>query len=363
MKKYLALLSLILLSFSGWAQENFEKGYWIDSKSEKHQAWIKYDEQQVWVKANAETTARKLTADEFSAFYIGKLKYENFPQAEIKPQVLRVLVEGTANLYVADGEQPIFYFQWQEESIVKLNPETGKDLQNNYIHTLVSELEAENSQELFSSIVHVQYTEESLRNFIQDYNLLYYPEKAFTTYQAEKPLTHNVWVQAGLGYGKNYLNKWESVPEIVAGAFYELQLPVQRKHFSLRAGILYSQGRNPQNKVFLDAHNFQTYQLPLSIKYNFVPEGSVQPYIFAGLTPYFMHVEEYRYYQLNANDEVITDLSPVRHPRNTYFLKTYNFGLGMHTFIGQRAIKLEVAATPMAVSFQLGVNVYKYSKK
>lgn len=200
MKKNLLILSLLIVSFTCYSQQTFEKGYFIDNSGQKIKCQIKikkwrdtpvefeyrFSENDKFQKATIDSV-KEFGIDNSSKYirrtvYIDRYREDLYnlsntraPEFEEEQLFLQVLVEGKASLYLySEGNTRIFFFNKETPKIDQLVFKTfitpdGNTLQNNeFRKQLGNNLKCSTIK--MNRIQNLEYKKPSMVNLFIDYN-------------------------------------------------------------------------------------------------------------------------------------------------------------------------------------------------
>lgn len=146
MKKILFILFFLFLSAEFYAQVNFEKGYFTDLNGHKNQGWIKNKDwknnpDEIEFRSSEKAEIQKLSLEDFIEFGIdggvkfikatvaldrskedlNSLSYDSQPDLKEEEILLKVLIEGKADLYsYGDKNLRKYFYKMQGEEIQPL---------------------------------------------------------------------------------------------------------------------------------------------------------------------------------------------------------------------------------------------------
>lgn len=274
MKNFLVVVLLLTVSGIVSAQENYQKGYYIDQADEKIEGWInnqqwRYSPQKILFKSSENAAPRELTPDiakvvhiEGQARYLGgsvmidyssddlrKITHFKEARLERKSLFLRTLIEGKASLYeysmeglrryfYSTGDQPVeqlIYKAYQEGNVVRYNKTFKTEL---WDQLKCGAIKIDQIQDL-------EYNEKDLKAFFISYNRCQNAE--FQNFSAPQTKSEfNIWIRPGVqsskvellevsGGATNRSYNLSANTSLRIGALIEYTLPFRRGKLSVVA--------------------------------------------------------------------------------------------------------------------------------
>lgn len=314
MKKYLLLLSVVILSFNSYSQILFEKGYFIDNSNQKIECLIKNVD---WsnnptsfeykLSENSESISSNLkTASEFGIYNVCKytrrtvkidissnkteeLSVEKNPVFAEQELFLKVLVEGKSNLYFYEkANSKRFFFSKDNSDIIQLvykrflmsnNIITEN---NQYKQQLWNDLKCESIQ--ISSLNKLQYIEKSLIDFFIEYNKC--NNSDFKDYRSkEKKDQFNLSLRARLNNSsltmENYTTRsnvdFGNKSSFGFGIEAEFILPFNKNKWAISVEPTYQNFKTDVTQIinyssgppdiFNNSINYSSIEIPLSLRH------------------------------------------------------------------------------------------------
>lgn len=319
---------LILISIFNYAQIIFENGYYIDKNNNKISCQIKNYEwknnpTEIEIKEN--DTTRIIKINDINEFEVGDLhyvkktvkvdkmedvldyniNYKSEPDFSTETVMLKVLLEGEANLFsYANGNILKFFYSTKEQ------PEVKQLIYKVYmVNDINSAKNTEYKKQLnqflkdtpFEKNVNsVEYNSSSLTKIFKKYNEykgIKYDDKK-VTFSDQFKFT----VRAGFYYssantnavfGPTDFNKKMNIPKV--GLELEYYLPVNKKSWSFYAGLDYNQYKNSTIDDFTNYNenskvNFEFSSIEASVgtKYYFYLTNNLKFYVNASYSPEFL---------------------------------------------------------------------------
>ncbi|UOX34954.1 hypothetical protein LXD69_05435 [Flavobacterium sediminilitoris] len=305
---------LLLISTYSFSQITFEKGYFVNSNNEIKECFIKnYDwvnsPSKILYKDNKESEIEEIGIEEIKEFGINdKSKFikrsitidpvknktnELYPSKEYTTRneivLLKVIVEGKANLYKyendtqlkyyysisTDSIKPLIFYKYLKDNTLKTNEPYKKELYDNL----------KCNKFKIKDFLILRYQNNDLKNIFVDYNLC----------NNSKYIEYNLYDSKGklnftpkIGYQQNSIKATfdevqykESTSSPIFGLEIEYLLPFNKNKFSLILDptfttIKYNKsinqyvGYNDMYKIDIkDTFTYSSISIPIGIRYNF----------------------------------------------------------------------------------------------
>ena len=308
MKKYLLLFLLLFATISSFSQVKFEKGFIIDMNNNKIECLIKnYDwigvPDKIEYKLNDNSTILELAAEKINAVqiyetnhYFKRFIFEvdvNKDEAEKLQKVnglLRVLVEGRANLYEYQGNT--YYYQLDGDAIKRLKfkkfvNNTGKYQEDlSYRVQLFENLKCD--EKASQNLRKIKYKNEALSGFFVDYSNCMNAEVENFRKKRTKSEFHlkafaginSYSLKRNLNVVRRTLTAESQGANFLIGLELEAVLPFNNKKWSLFVAPIYQSQKEENKKEFdqlfggyrgtLNTKNSYSYiELPLGVRHYF----------------------------------------------------------------------------------------------
>lgn len=240
MKLKFTIIFFVLVCFSNlYAQNAFTKGYYIDVKNNRVECLIKdedwdFNPTEFRLKTDENSVYRVISAKDFIEFGVNEYKFikvnvkidksnDNYTNLSGDKKlnlvddtlVLRVLIEGDANLYSYKNEKfTRFFYSINNAAITQLsfkiyNYEGGFAINNNYKQELLNSLKCDKITQ--NDIDRLEYQEDKLSDLFKEYNLC--KTSVTTDFRPAKVInTLELYVKAGVSIsGLNYENSSSDV--------------------------------------------------------------------------------------------------------------------------------------------------------
>jgi hypothetical protein len=289
----IALLSIFLISFRAFCQDDFKKGYIVNGKSDTIRGYIKQDLEEVMLQSitfrDASRTIKTLSTSDIKAFGFDQgptyrlISYVQ-PTDTVKKQVhfAKLLMAGPFDLHSFRKEDNLYFVVYTADSSYLLYDDQMTQLgqvteQGNFRNFLA--FFARGCPKVSASAEKVNFNEQALITY---FSSLEKCEGTFkrTQISYSKPKTeHYILVTAGAF-------ALDKKSEIFAQALIQSSWPSFSKKTSLNSGLTYS--RNSRETItpyslgeIEDEVVTELYELPLIVRYNIL-STRVRPYIYGG---------------------------------------------------------------------------------
>ncbi len=282
MRKKFAIIAIITLCFTNlYSQKGgFAKGYYIDNKNNKIECLIKdedwdYSPTQFVCKADENSEAKVISINDFQEFSVDEYKYiktkvkidksnDNFDKAtSVKALdlveenlLIRVLVEGDANLYSYKNENILRFFYRLDNSILPLSYKIYYDDDNKgyrknetYKQELLNALKCDKITQ--GDIVALEYKTEKLSTLFIKYNVC--RGGSVIEHKAKKNInTFDLYGKVGFGQSsftfddgnnRNFGNK----AKVIVAFEAEINLSNKAKNWSILVEPSYQYYKNSYN--------------------------------------------------------------------------------------------------------------------
>lgn len=267
MRLKFTIIAIIAVCFTKlYSQKTFAKGYYIDAKDSRVECLIRDEDWELnptdfTVKTEENSTSKVVSFSEFKEFGVNEFKFvktkvkldkssdqynaltaEKALNLEEDTLVLRVLIEGEANLYTYKNDNfTRFFYNLNGSPITQLTfkmfaQEGGFGKNNTYKQELLNSLKCDKITQ--DDINHLEYEKDRLSDLFKEYNLC--KASGMTDFRAKKVInTFELYAKAGVGisslkyddgsFSADFGSKAKFRPAIEV----EINLSNKRKNYSL----------------------------------------------------------------------------------------------------------------------------------